>query len=248
MDIGDAFYYPQRFLIPIVIGFMTFIALFIVVIGLVVVLLAALNEMKINVHKTSYAFINSASSNAMLFKQAFTDSDMKPVEDVIEDINGYFDQILVALLVGLIIALTLSGLFFMVSIIGSLAAYKKDVLDLRKGKWNPIVPRETFEIKESVDYSGIVISNFLIGFAIVVLTLGLVFIVLSMKLLWEYLYENIWVVVMLLAPMVAEKVVMFVLESSTLKPLYVFQRQYDAFWLKIPTNKIIGYFQGWIWY
>jgi len=226
MDIGDAFYFPQRFLMPVTIGFMVFGAFCFVLLSLVLVLIAGLNTMKVNIHKTSYAFINSATSNAMQFRQGFTDNDMKPVESVINEINGYFDQLLLALLVGLIIAVTFSCLFFLMTVLKSLSIYKHDVLEIRKGIWTVPVPRETFAIKDSIAYSGIVISNFLIGFVIVLVTLGLVFIALSMKILWEFILENWYMILIIVLPAIGQVIAIKVIEFVSVTPEYLTQRQY----------------------
>jgi len=226
MDIGDAFYFTQRFYAPILVGFMAFVVLFILVIALLIAVIVAINTMKINIHKTSYSFINLASANALTFNEAFTDKDLQPVESVIGEINGYFDEIISAILLGLVIALAFACLFFVASVISSLTTFRRHIIKLRIGKWTLPVDRETFAVKESVGYSGIVISNFMIGFVIVLVTLGLVFMLLCLKLFWEFIIENYMIFVVILTPVVIEKVVMIVMQSATLRPGFVTWRPY----------------------
>lgn len=59
-----------------------------------------MNGLKITVHKTTYAFVNLAIKNALEFNMAFTDADIKSVEDVIAEVNGLFDQIINAITIG----------------------------------------------------------------------------------------------------------------------------------------------------
>lgn len=44
-----------------------------------------------------------------------------------------------------------------------------------------------------MSYVGSVISNFLVGFIIVVITLSIFFIPLSCILLWQFIYEHMWI-------------------------------------------------------
>jgi len=238
MDIGDAFYFTQRFYAPILVGFMAFVVLFILIIAFLVAVIVAINTMKINIHKTSYSFINLASANALTFNEAFTDKDLQPVEAVIGEINGYFDQIITAILIGLLIALGFSCLFFVLSLLSSLTTFRRHIIKLRVGKWTLPVDRETFAVKDSVGYSGIVISNFMIGFVIVLITLGIVFMLLCLKLFWEFIIENYMIFIVMLAPVVIEKFVMIVMESATLRPGFVTWRPY--FLVLIILNRIFS--------
>ena len=48
----------------------------------------------------AYSFVNLATSNALLFKQTLTDSDLQPVEKLITEINNQFDDIISAIQIG----------------------------------------------------------------------------------------------------------------------------------------------------
>jgi len=225
MDIGDAFYFTQRFYAPIMVGFTAFAVLFIIIIAILISIIVAINAMKINIHKTSYSFINFAAANALIFNEGFTDKDLQPIEDVIGEINGYFDQFVTAVLIGLLIALGISSMFFAASVILSMRTFRRHVIKLRIGKWSLPVPRETFTIVDSVRYSGIVISNFMIGFIIVLITLGLVFMLLSLKIFWQFIAENYMFFAVILTPFIIENCIMAVMQTAS-PPGFVTWRKY----------------------
>ena len=59
-----------------------------------------MQQLKINIHKAAYAFVNIASTNALFFKQTFTESDLQPIENLISEINTQFDDIINAIHIG----------------------------------------------------------------------------------------------------------------------------------------------------
>lgn len=97
-------------------------------------------------------------------------------------------------------------------------------MKIRRGKWDFPGDRKNFKMMGAINYNGVLISNFLVGFIIVLLILSLVFIILSYNLIWELLYENIWVIVVLAAPVVAQAIITAVLQGSIVQDAYVSRR------------------------
>jgi len=78
---------------------------------------------------------------------------------------------------------------------------------------------------DAISYCGKVISNFMVGFFIVLFTFCLVFIVLSFKLLWELIYHGWIIILIFLLPWLIEFVGMIILKKIAARDHYVYRRR-----------------------
>ena len=238
LNVDDAFYFPQRFLNPAIISFVSFAYILSMILVYSQQFFDGLHQLKINVNKVAYTFVNIASSNAFLFNQVFTDADFQPVEDLINTINTQFDEIIDAIQIGFTIALVLSSILFFFSVIYSFFSCKEDILKIRKGIWDYPAEKTNFNMTGALNYNGVLISNFLVGFFVVLITLTLVFAIISYKIIWELLYEYIWVIVVLAAPLVAQIIILLVLRGIIVQDTYVSMR------FPFSLLDIVMYFMG----
>ena len=125
---------------------------------------------------------------------------------------------------------------FFISVICSFFSFREAILKLRKGIWDIPAPREKFEVIGAVSYNGVVISNFLVGFVIVLVILSLIFIVLCFKFLWELLYQYIWTIVILLIPFLIQVTIVILFKQCAATQTYVIQRLYNL------NIKFLSYF------
>lgn len=95
----------------------------------------------------------------------------------------------------------------------SFYSYRDTVLNLRKGIWKSTLPRDKFPIMASMSFVGCVISNFIVGFILVMATCCIIFIPLSCTLLWMYIYENLWLYLTIIITTVVNGVLMGFLNS-----------------------------------
>ena len=106
----------------------------------------------------------------------------------------------------------------------SFYSYRLTALSLRKGIWRSTLSRDKFPIIASMSFVGCVISNFIVGFILVMMTCCILFIPLSCRLLWLYVWENIWVYATIIIVTAANSIVMGAIKSRAATGTYVLNR------------------------
>ena len=204
----DAFYYPQRFITPLVISTVSIIYLTIIIYGVIGSVRDTLDNLKITVRKGIYSFLKTSVGNALLYyKYDITDKDMSSVYEIVSQVEGFFDQLVLAIYIGFIISTSLAAGLYLLGTIFVLLDFRKKSLMLRRGHW-PYhgFSREAFNVSQSVDFIGAFISNSVLGFISVLVLYGIIFTPLCYSVFWIIIFLNIKTILIFLIPSVGKSI------------------------------------------
>lgn len=152
---------------------------------------------------------------------------MQPIFNLINQVEGYFDQLVFACVLAFSISTALSALCYVLSIIYVVVDFRKKTLELRRGKWSFPAPRSDFNVNEAVNFVGAFISNAVLGFFTILILYGLFLTPLCYSLFWVLLYMNLKTILIFVAPAVAQSVLFTIFKQIFSTQHFITWRLYD---------------------
>ena len=129
---------------------------------------------------------------------------MESVFALINEVEYYFDQLVVACFIAFSISTAISAFCYVLSIVFVVLDFRKKTLKLRRGLWRFPAARSFFNVNESVNFIGAFISNAVLGFFSIMFLYGILLTPLCYSLFWTIVYMNLRTILIFLAPGVAQ--------------------------------------------
>ncbi len=193
-----------------------------------------LDQLKVTVRKTVYSFLKNSIANALVYyKYDISDKDMSSVHGILDEVEKYFDQFVLALYIGFAISTAISALCYVISIIFVTFDYRKKVLMLRQGIWPYRSPRSEFAVNGALNFVGAFLSNSVLGFLSIMLLYGCLLTPLCYSLFWIVILLNIKFIALILAPGIAQSVVFLIYKK-------LFSTQHFITWRLYPLGLRVG--------
>lgn len=245
LNIGDCFFYPQRFFIGFLIAFVGFVFIAVNLLLFIVRIRNSINSLKRNVIETIFKFVRVGVKSIYTWvKLDVADSNINPFISTSHTIEDFLDKASFAFYIGSIIATVLGTILMLCSIFTLFYDYKKRVLQARIGVWP--YPKERFSIVGSTSYVGSLISTFLLGYAVIVVLLTVIFVPLchpvTYRLIWAYRVT----LIIILLPTIINTVLKIIAKKCCVAKTFVrYRRCYailDLFllYLAIPAGVVTG--------
>lgn len=136
-----------------------------------------------------FAFVRVGVKNIYTWVKLDAENpNITPFISTSNTIEDFLNKLSMAFFIGSILATVIGTLVMLSSIFTLFYDFKKRVLLARQGIWP--YPRKRFSIINSTSYVGSLISTFLLGYAVIVVLLTLVFVPLchpvTYRILWAY--------------------------------------------------------------
>lgn len=129
---------------------------------------------------------------------------MQSIFNLINQVETYFDDLVVACFIAFSISTAISALCYILSLIFVVLDFRKKTLKLRRGLWRFPAARSYFNVNESINFVGAFISNAVLGFFSIMILYGILLTPLCYSLFWTLVYMNLKTILIFLAPGIAQ--------------------------------------------
>lgn len=171
----------------------------------------SLDTLKYSFRRAVYSFLKSSAANALnIYHYDINNSDMKPIFNLISEVEEYFDEFFFAFLLAFSISTAISALCYVISIIFVVLDFRKRTMELRKGVWKYSVPRSEISVDGAVSFIGGFISNSVLGFFMIIILYGVLLTPLCYWVFWVILLLYIDKILIFVAPAIAESLLFLV--------------------------------------
>ena len=199
LNVGDCFFYPQRFFIAFLIAFFGFVFVAVNLFQIIVSFRSSVQSLKHNSVQTIFNFVRIGVKKLYLWvKIDPDDGDLEVFVETSHIVEVFLDYLALAFYVAAIIGTVIATLMLAVSMLTLFYDFKKRVLQARQGFWP--YPRSRFSLINSTSYVGSLISSFILGYAVIAGLLTFFFIPLCHPVTWLLLWVYKWTLLAILAP------------------------------------------------